>query len=298
MGYEDDKPSFTSLVDDPPTLTLFWWICGGVIALINFILCAQLIDLHSQAPPSKRRKYSLRIVMAIPVFSCYAYLTLYFVKGADIMAIIQKWYQGVLMFCFYGWIMTWFTKPYTPITEQSPSDYFVSLPFCCCGWFFCARTGISVNKLRLVKYGMIQLGISQMLLTIFGVILDINGKYESGAYVLVKILSLISMMIAVYSLNTLVKMTQNLLPSLNIYDKSRGILFLIAIVNIQEALFTILGQTGAYTDTDGYNSETKAQMWSSFILIIDCLIYALIIRKAWKLEDSSHEVQHGYNIMA
>jgi len=298
MGYEDSKPSITDLVDDPPGLTLFWWICGGVIALINFILCAQLIDLHSKSPPSKRRKFSIRIILAIPVFSCYAYLTLYFVKGADIMAIVQKWYQGVIMFSFYGWVMTWFTKPYTAILEQPPSDYFVTIPCCCFGWCLCSRSTISHRNIKLVKYGMIQLGISQMLLAIVGVILDINGKYDGGAYIFIKILSLVSMMISIYSLNTLVKMTEGLLPSLNLYYKSRGIFFLVTIVNIQEALFTILGNAGAYSGSGTYDSDTKAQMWSSFILIIDCLIYAIIIKRTWKPEDSHHEAQHGYKMMA
>lgn len=289
MTYEEDKPGFKDLIDDPPHETVVEWIVFGIVLIINYFFSYLLFRRCFRLPPSKRRKYVFRIICAIPIISTYAYLTLYFVKSIDAMTVIQKWYQGVIMYSFYGWTMTWFVPPYEEITSQNPMKHLNTLPLCCFSYCFCpGERSVTPKLLKSLKYGMGQLGIVQVILVIILVVADINGKYDQF-YFPVKIASLISMMLSVYCCNVLVKITATLIPERRVFFKSRAILLLIVLVNVQELVLGIISKNGGFSDDDTYDAETKGQLWSSCLQLSECFFYGLLLNSYWPIEENIPE---------
>ena len=190
------------------------------------------------------------------------------------------------MYSFYGWTMTWFLHPYDDIISQDAMGHLHSTPCCLLSFIFCSgKRSPTVKQIQGLKYGMGQLGIIQVILMIVLIVADIEGKYDTFYYPL-KILSLVSLMTCVYSVNVLVKLTTNLIPERNMFQKSRTLLVLVVLVNIQGIILSALGSYGVFEDDPTYTAETKARLWDSILQLAECFLYGILLNKYWPVHEN------------
>jgi len=185
--------------------------------------------------------------------------------------------------------MTWFPPPYEEITSQKPMDHLHSRPLCFASSLFCpGESPVTPRLLKILKYSMGQLGITQAILVTALVIADINGKYSTFSLPL-KFVALASVTASVYSCNVLVKITSNLIPERNMLNKSRSIFIMIVWANLQDLALTLAAQYGAFPDDPTYNGETKAQLWNSVLQLGECFLFAILMTKYWPMHENTPE---------
>lgn len=125
------------------------------------------------------QRYTVRIILMVPVYSVMSFLALVLPKHAIIFNSIIGIYEALVIYNFLSLCLAWVGGPGEVVTRLSGNALQPSwhLMTCCC-----AAIPLDGRFIRRCKQGVLQFVILKPLLVLAAIILYYNNKYEEGSF--------------------------------------------------------------------------------------------------------------------
>jgi hypothetical protein len=105
------------------------------------------------------------------------------------------------------------------------------------------------------------------------------------AAIYIQILSMISLMMALYGLVTLYRATWKQLKEYRVTFKFALIEILIGLSTLQITILRRLVDFDVIKEGDPFSAELRAELWNCMLILIEVSVVSVLIRFAWPLSD-------------
>lgn len=287
------------------------WIFLGIITAITLWISGSHIARMNSAKPSPRQKHVVKILYMAPVFSLTSYLSLWFIRSAAILELVQALAESYALDSFLHLIIdlvgSGAQKPgqsenyvdgndneALKVLEALPEHKYKAVPPCCCFMGSCIKPEkFNENLLNFSKKCTQQLTYVVPILRF----LDLYVDYEDGGsrsptallvHQVFQNLEMLSVFIAMWGLIILYHAVHDLLPAHRLTFKFVAIKSIIVLGSVQKVALKLMAGWGWITPAGLFNSPDPTLFWGSGLTVLEALGMSIWLMKAfpaWMLPD-------------
>eukprot|EP00301_Raphidiophrys_heterophryoidea_P011642 c1779_g1_i1.p1 GENE.c1779_g1_i1~~c1779_g1_i1.p1 ORF type:complete len:326 (+),score=51.44 c1779_g1_i1:73-1050(+) len=301
MGCGTNLPSVSTLFTHATRRFIGAWIIAAIVSIICLGITINHVLKLAKRPPSKRRDLYVEIVWVGFMFCVTAALTMVFPRAYVLFDVLQTCFEVHIIYSFGMLLMNYISvdNVYDPREverkclenlRQLPPRRYLAVPPCCC-FFFCGPHArprqFDESLVKLVTFCIKQYLFIGPLMALVALWLDLesgnlNGKKTQNAYVLIRIVGVLSILTAIWSLFILYKATRHILAHYHTTAKFVAIKLMLLITAIQELVISAYIKKHK-TDEEGvmFTIEFKAHFFMSLAVCIEGFIMALMLINAF-----------------
>ena len=180
------------------------WYTSIVAAVAATLMTLLQVFEHLQKNPSRRaRKYMIRVVLMVPIYSIESWLSLRFYEHRELFGVLRELYEAYVVYSFFLFLEVFLegSEHICDLYDMKEKPQPHMIPFCCLSpW----KSG-QVFFFR-AKYGTLQYVYLRTTTSLISLVLISLGKYDEGSfdytgpYVYIVLLNNFSQIWAIYCL--------------------------------------------------------------------------------------------------
>eukprot|EP00301_Raphidiophrys_heterophryoidea_P020439 c5130_g1_i1.p1 GENE.c5130_g1_i1~~c5130_g1_i1.p1 ORF type:complete len:326 (-),score=53.32 c5130_g1_i1:250-1227(-) len=308
MGCGSNMPSVSDLFRHAPRRVIGAWIVSAILSAIGLALTIRYVArVKKTQPPSRRSDLYLDIVWVGFMFSATSALTMVFPRAYGLFDVLQTCFEAHIIYSFGMLFINLIAGDniYDPHISQQrclenlehvpPKKHFATFPCCC--WYPCvSRRSFDRPLVRTVVTCFRQYLVIGPLTSIVALWLDLEsgsltGKKTQNAYVIIRIVGTVSILVAVWALLILYKASHDQLLHFHMTSKFIAIKAMLIITALQEMVISsYIKKKGDHDSSKMFTTEFKAHFFMSFVVCIEGFIMTLLLIRAFP----DRELDPGY----
>eukprot|EP00455_Lapot_gusevi_P006049 TRINITY_DN12587_c0_g1_i13.p1 TRINITY_DN12587_c0_g1~~TRINITY_DN12587_c0_g1_i13.p1 ORF type:complete len:341 (+),score=13.31 TRINITY_DN12587_c0_g1_i13:79-1101(+) len=261
-------------------VVLLAWLISGCFSISSIIICIITIRQHLLYNSEDRlRKYVVRILGMVPIYSLEAWLGLRFADSAMYFDILRECYEALVIYSFYQFLVTYLggeDELAVILSKKDVQPHVCPVQYCCKPWPM-GRIFIYHTKVGTLQYVIVK---PAMALTSF--ILQAVGKYEEGefswsvGYPYVAFINNLSQIWAMYCLVMLYLATYKELAPAKPMPKFLTIKAVVFFTFWQSVAVAVLVKLDVIQRTETYSVDNISKGFQDFAICIEMLIFAIM----------------------
>mmetsp|Transcript_14812 Transcript_14812/g.20653 ORF Transcript_14812/g.20653 Transcript_14812/m.20653 type:complete len:343 (+) Transcript_14812:190-1218(+) len=324
MGFHREAPEFDVLVRDAPPQLVVQWVTGSILLGVTLTLFAILLHRHLQVESwrvmsvveneenstlnrkIRHKRNTIKILFMAPVFGTLSWLSLFFLNLAVPFELVMSMYEAVALWAFLMLMVDLLggRKKCPEVLQHEPADkYLAAAPFFCCVPCLCPKIKIDHKWYIIIEIGVLQYLIIKPICATLALVLYFFGSYENGnmdwdhSYPYIRLVEVVSVLIAAYFLFVMWKATRNLLKKHNTSLKFACIKLVILVSVIQGFLLGGLVDHEVITDDYVLHADVIAEMWSAWLLVLEMFCLTILFFKAFPISDYYTPVDESFALL-